>query len=140
MSTWQWLGYLGLIPFIICVFFPTFITNHWHISTEKVFIFYSAIILSFLSGTLWRARISPSNSWVQLASNILCLFAYICLFLPINWALALLPFGYFGLLIIEYGIRNSESDVLSSRYLIMRLTLTLIVIVLHVILLINQYH
>jgi hypothetical protein len=140
MNTWQWLGYLGLIPFIVCLFFPTLITNYWFISADKAFIFYSAIILSFLAGTLWRIKNSPSNVWAQLASNILCLFAYLCLFLPIKWALTLLPFGYFGLLIIEYCINNNKIDVLTSRYLIMRFALTLIVIALHAILLINQYH
>jgi len=139
MNTWQWLGYLGLIPFIIFSFFPTLITNHWFISTDKAFIFYSAIILSFLSGTLWRIKNSPSNIWTQLASNILCLFAYLCLFLPIKWALTILPFGYFGLLITEYYI-NNKMDVLSSQYLIMRFALTLIVVALHAILLINQYY
>ncbi|MGJ8681681.1 DUF3429 domain-containing protein [Paraglaciecola sp.] len=140
MKTWQWLGYLGLIPFTVCVFFPTLITDRWGTSTENAFIFYSAIIFSFLSGTLWQTKSVSNNAWVQLASNVFCLLAYLCLFLPIKLSLIFLSFGYSGLLLTEYVLNKRKIKEVSNQYFSMRLTLTLIVVALHATLLINQYH
>jgi len=141
MKTWQWLGYLGLTPFIICLLFPTLIISDWVISTDEAFTFYSAIILSFLSGTLWRTK-SASNTrtstvYPQLMSNIFCLLAYLCLFLPFKLSIPLLSFGYLGLLITEYALSKSKINVLSPHYLTMRFALTFIVIGLHVILFVS---
>lgn len=131
MKIWQWLGYLGLAPFVIWLFFPWLITNRWNISPEQGFIFYSVIILSFLSGTLWKKDTLAPNTRSQLASNAFCLFAYLCLFIPFNFSIILLPFGYLGLLITEYSLCHNKEQAFSSQYFKMRIFLTLFISLLH---------
>lgn len=131
MKAWQWLGYLGLAPFIICLFFPSLIPSQWGVSPEQGFIFYSAIILSFMSGTLWKKDASAPNTRSQITSIVFCLFSYLCLFFPLYFALIVLPFGYFALLITEYLLCNDKENSFSLQYLKMRILLTLFVSLLH---------
>jgi hypothetical protein len=131
MKVWQWLGYLGLVPFVLCLFFPWLITSRWDISPEQGFIFYSVIILSFLSGSLWRKDILAPNARSQLASIVFCLFAYLCLLCPLSFSLIALPFGYLGLLITEYLLCHNKEHAFSCQYFKMRVFLTLVVSLLH---------
>jgi hypothetical protein len=78
MKTWQWLGYLGLLPFLACLWSATFASNSLLDNPQQAFIFYSAIILSFLSGSLWRKDTSALNVKSQMWSNIFCIYAYYC--------------------------------------------------------------
>ena len=139
MKIWQWLGYLGLAPFVICLFFPWLMTSRWDISPEQGFIFYSVIILSFLSGTLWRKDTLAANARSQFASIIFCLFAYLCLFIPFNFSLIILPLGYGSLLITEYLLCNNKEYAFSRQYLTMRFLLTLFISLLHGIALIRGF-
>ena len=54
MKTWQWLGYLGLIPFLVCLWLfetdSTSLATNLSFNPQQGFVYYSAIILSFLSG------------------------------------------------------------------------------------------
>jgi len=131
MKIWQWLGYLGLIPFIVWLFFPSLITTHWNILPEQGFIFYSVIILSFLSGSLWRKGTLPSSIRSQLISIFFSLFAYLCLLLSLSLSVILLPIGYLGLLASEYLLCNTKKDANTYQYLRMRSRLTFFVILLH---------
>jgi hypothetical protein len=139
MKIWQLLGYLGLTPFIICLFFPQLITSLWGISPEQGFIFYSVIILSFLSGTLWKKDTLAPNARSQISSNAFCLFAYLCLFYPLSFSLIVLPFGYLGLLITEYLLCHNKEHAFSYQYLTMRILLTLFICLLHGIALIRGF-
>ena len=139
MKTWQWLGYLGLIPFFICLWLSASSSNKLSVNPEQAFIFYSAIILSFLSGVLWRKDTLAQNSKSQILSNILCLYAYLCLLLPIYYALVFLPFGYVGLLFTEYLLCNNKEYAYTKPYFTMRLILTLLVIILHGLALISWF-
>ena len=53
IKTWQWLGFAGLLPFIIL---SVLAFNHSLLAPEHTmlgFVSYSAVILSFVAGTLW---------------------------------------------------------------------------------------
>ncbi|MGB0937830.1 MAG: DUF3429 domain-containing protein [Colwellia sp.] len=135
MKIWQWLGYLGLIPFIVCIFLPELISETLGVTAKKAFIYYSVIILSFLSGTLWKVPSGAITNRPYLASNFICLFAYLCLFLSIKLSLILLPLGYMVLLIAEY-YAYKQSFKYPLIYYNFRVFLTIFVVILHAIMLI----
>ncbi len=128
ITTWQWLGYLGLIPFITSLLISLLI-NHWHARATEFFIFYSAIILSFMAGTLWQVRLKPDNSQQHIASNIFCLIAFLALLTTQLASLIILALGYLGL--FQYEEFIAQRDRSERKYLNMRFMLTSIVVVLH---------
>ena len=69
MKTWQTLGYLGLLPFFICLMVGVVIKG-FESEAQKIFIFYSAIILSFISGSLWTVMDKSAKAKQQIISNI----------------------------------------------------------------------
>ena len=135
MKTWQWLGYLGLLPFIFCLWLFHMpiegISNNLLFDPKQTFSFYSAIILSFIAGTLWRKDRVKIQSGAQILSNIFCLYAFVCLLFPLFYTLIFLPLGYFSLLLTEYILFNNKGDGYTKPYFTMRLRLTTLVILLH---------
>lgn len=123
---WRGLGYLGLLPFIGCLWLFEYLPqladvnflqpylNTLAVNPQQAFIFYSAIILSFMAGSLWKKdtynantheskiNSSSSNKALSVISNLICLFAFTCLFLSIFYSLILLPLSYLCVLFIEY--------------------------------------
>ena len=113
------LGYAGLVPFLV----PVYLMGQAFFSAPGlqsaaifglyapyVFIAYSAVILSFLSGTVWayaRHMEGGLSKGAIVVSNLLALSAWLSLLLiyvaPIMtlFALCLLMAGYLGLLVIE---------------------------------------
>jgi hypothetical protein len=152
------LGFAGLIPFLV----PVVLMVQGALSAKGfqsaaifglyapyVFITYSAIILSFLCGALWGRTASgdcrqEANS-VLIFSNLIALSAWSCTLLiylaPImsTFAVALLLAGYLAVLLLERETRRlalqSEAAEIStsSSYWKMRIQLTVLVAVLHVI-------
>ncbi len=49
----RWLGYAGLIPFVLLALFPAAITPYASQPVIVLFLTYSMIILSFMAGVLW---------------------------------------------------------------------------------------
>jgi hypothetical protein len=112
-----------------------------------VFIAYSAVILSFLSGALWereresereRSRLAEPNrlaSVTILFSNFIALSAWACLLLiyvaPILtiFAVCLLMAGFLSLLWVER--LTGAAELIGSSYWSMRLRITILVLVLH---------
>ena len=143
MQTWQWLGYLGLIPFVACLWlFNTPIdslSNDILFNPQQAFIFYSSILLSFLAGTLWRKDNLTQQTKMQIFSNFLFLYAFICLFIPTFYALIFLPIGYLGLFLVEHRLCNNKEHGYTHSYFTMRLILTVLVISLHVIALMSWF-
>jgi len=125
------LGYMGLLPFIICLSLVQFIGSPSILDPQAGFVIYSAIILSFLSGTLWRKASYPSHPALQITSNIFCLFACLCLLLPVFYGLLLLPLGYLTLLLTEYHLCMNKDKNFTRIYFNLRLILTLTVCSLH---------
>jgi hypothetical protein len=135
MRIWQWLGYLGLIPFVACLWLSEIsissAANNLFFNPQQAFLFYGAIILSFLAGALWRKDTLTPHIATQIISNLLCLYAFVCLFMPIFYALIFLPLGYFSLFFVEYFLCNNKENAYTTSYYSMRLILTVLVIFLH---------
>jgi hypothetical protein len=139
MKAWKLLGYLGLIPFITCLIVVESYPHNLLFNSQQVFHFYSTIILCFLAGTLWQKDSHDSQSHPLIVSNVLCLYAFSCLFLPLYYALILLPLGYLSLLIAEYFLCKKQQNSFTTSYFVMRLVLTLFVSLLHLIALISWF-
>jgi hypothetical protein len=132
MKTWQLLGYLGLIPFILCILFPTELAR-FGLNNQHVFIAYSAVILSFVAGTLWRVEAHVNHKTHQIVSNIFSLVAFASLLASFYIAVITLAISYLLLFLYEYKCTKQHS--LQSRlpnYMAMRFRLTLIVVLLHI--------
>lgn len=142
------LGDLGSLPFILLVG----LMGNAHFSgpglqsasvlglyAPYVFIAYSAVILSFLSGALWeRSRLAGANrlaSVIILFSNFIALSAWACLLLiyvaPIMtlFAVCLLLAGFLSLLWVER--LTGAAELIGSSYWSMRLRITILVVLLH---------
>ena len=104
-----------------------------------VFIGYSAVILSFLSGALWeRSRLAESSRLMSatiLFSNFIALSAWACLLLIYNapimtvFAVCLLLAGFLSLLWVERA--TGDAHLMRSSYWSMRLRITILVVSLH---------
>lgn len=127
----QYLGYLGLVPFIMTFALNDYVEKYLSIPVEKVFIFYSAIILSFIAGTLWRKDTSKVNIKLQLFSNLFSLLAFFTLLLPSHIALLALAKIYLLSLLCEYHFDHGDPE--NYDYLQMRMHLTALVITMHII-------
>ena len=148
------LGDLGSLPFILLA--GLMANAHFNgpglqsasvlgLYAPYVFIAYSAVILSFLSGALWeremergRSRLSEPNrltSVTILFSNFIALSAWACLLLiyvaPIMtvFAVCLLLAGFLSLLWVER--LTGAAELFSSSYWSMRLRITILVVLLH---------
>ena len=136
------LGYLGLVPFLSCLaimLYSLIFGQGLHSASvlgfygPYVFIAYSGVILSFLTGTLWsQARLSQQVRLAKGAivfSNLLALMAWFCLLIiyisPILtiMAVCLLMAGFISVLYFEYFLAV-ETD---ANYRSMRVRLTVIV-------------
>ena len=135
MRTYQCLGYLGLIPFIILLWLSIYPQEHLLSYPAQVFVYYSVAILSFLSGTLWKKGHISSDIKSLIFSNFFCLYAFLCLLLPVADALFLLPIGYIALFFVEFVLYKNKADVFFYTYMVMRVLLTSLVSLLHVLLL-----
>jgi len=135
MKIWQWLSYLGLIPFVACLWLFNIsingTSNDLLFDPQQAFLFYSSIILSFLAGALWRKDTLNQHITMQIFSNFLCLYAFFCLFIPTFFALIFLPIGYLSLFLVEYILCKNKEHGYTQSYFAMRLVLSVLVILLH---------
>ncbi len=150
-----WLGGLGLIPFVIPVAAMIRAVSSdagmqsaavFGFYAPYVFVAYSAIILSFLSGVLWHSgRTLKTESMAKfgvIASNLIALTAWASLLmvylssLMTLLAITLLLCGYGILLLLERTLDadlngSLDPSVTDARYWRMRLLLTAAVILFH---------
>ena len=141
------LGYAGLIPFGIPVclmlndlWFGSAIRSGipWVVHAPDIFTSYSAVILSFMCGTLWAGWQTIGNNRLAkgavLVSNLLALSACGALLVmyiasvPNVFCVILLMFGFISLLTAERMLGTAV-----MVYWRMRLSLTAIVLILHLI-------
>ena len=138
-TTMLQLGYLGLLPFVGGLALLLLNQSLFGLSGQQIFIAYSAVILSFLSGILWGAAIDNFNgAFSRLAlilSNIFALTAWAALLLNDHFKLAalLLAIGFFGVWFTEKHIRTSQQTNGPEGYQTLRNRLTTGVIALHLI-------
>lgn len=154
MKTWQTLGYLGVLPFIIALFYSVnsqlvdkAFGNFFELMPDTSlnmsaiyfpFLAYSAVIISFLAGSMWRITLENNNRHLLL-SNGMTVLVFSALFIPANMGVVLLALAYIVLFFTErrginrYFSQKSDSaeKLLLTHYINMRLHLTLIVFTLH---------
>ncbi|MBD5769611.1 DUF3429 domain-containing protein [Marinomonas colpomeniae] len=133
------LSVLGIIPFAFSTYLSWTNQMLFDESGSYLFTTYSAIILSFLSGTLWgqciNKRISTMSQYLLISSNVIALGAWFSLLLEVSsLSIALLLLGFISLFWVEARSLREENSV-HSRYLNMRFGITLIVCVLHLLML-----
>jgi chromate transport protein ChrA len=132
MKSWQLLGYMGLLPFIASLYL-SIETVSWSITAKQAFIAYSAIIVSFIAGTIWRKDDNSIQIKQQIISNAFSLLAFIALFTDPKFSLIILTCSFFCLYIYEAQLTKfTEEDKRTSGYMEMRFWLTLIVSSLHI--------
>ncbi|MBA6262619.1 MAG: DUF3429 domain-containing protein [Colwellia sp.] len=130
MKSWQLLGYLGLLPFIAFLYLSVNVENP-NITAQQAFVAYSAIIVSFIAGTLWRKDDHHINQ--QITSNTLSLIAFLALLIERDLALIILVFSFLFLFIYEQKLaKDTQQNNLNANYMKMRFWLTLIVVSLHI--------
>jgi hypothetical protein len=129
MSTWKTLGYAGLLPFFGCLILNTYI-NNLGFNSQQVFIAYSAIILSFIAGSLWRIDNNNTHKKQQLISNLFSLIAFGALCINYLAGLVLLASSYPLILFFEYKMSRQTS--VKQHYMMMRYQLTLLVFLAHI--------
>ena len=136
------LGYAGLLPFLLAMYLLLSGSLLQASDVVAVFLSYSTVILAFLGGTLWgRVSLlqeSPSTALLLVASNLIALFGWANLLLGLaseKVAVAGLAIGFVLVLLVEsrfvrflFAGINPQSR---NSYLNLRITLTSIVVLLH---------
>ena len=132
MKSWQLLGYLGLLPFITSLYLSVESVS-WVITAKQAFVAYSAIIVSFIAGSIWRKDYKHTHTKQQIISNSFSLLAFISLLTYPNIALIILSFSFLFLYVYERDLAKCITDEnRTSEYMAMRFWLTLIVISMHI--------
>jgi hypothetical protein len=146
------LGFAGLLPFIGALL-ALVVDVDLPFKAEQVFVFYSAIILSFLCGAVWGSLLNTNFVAPDLAetditkidftkkaaalfivSNLISLTAWASLLIynrHLDLSLGLLISGYTVVLAAEYAMRKSLYKQVYRGYLNLRGRLTFCVVTLH---------
>jgi hypothetical protein len=133
MKTWKILGYMGLIPFAVFLYFGSE-QSHFVLNNKFAFIAYSAVILSFIAGSLWRLPNDEQTSQTLIISNLVSLIAFACLLVNLSTALIILPVTYAFIFIYQLKLaKQNKCETEHRDYLSMRFWLTLTVIIFHLI-------
>ncbi len=95
-----WLGYLGLLPFVIG--FALIVSGNYMVPVTTALQFYAAIILTFVSAIHWGRALNTMDSRLLIISVSFALYAWLCLLVPAFYSLTLLGFGFVTLFIIDF--------------------------------------
>ena len=134
------LGSLGLVPFGAAGGMVLLGLNFPGLDPLRAFMGYSAVILSFLAGTLWGKSIScaaaDSARQLLILSNLLALLAWLALMADAapTTGLAALAAGYSIILWVERRYDRSLSAASDAGYQAMRNWLTVAVVIMHIVL------
>jgi hypothetical protein len=129
MKSWKVLGYLGLIPFIACLYVSSE-TVFFGISAKQTFVAYSAIILSFIAGTIWRRDVDIYHDKRHIISNVFSLIAFVSLLVERELALIILALSFMFLFVYENTLTKQKNH--PTDYMNMRFWLTQLVVLFHV--------
>lgn len=122
------LGYAGLIPFIAIAVWRAVAGGGVDQPAVWLFTSYSAVILSFLAGTLWHSK-SDQPNLLMVLSNVFAIGAWLAVALIDVNALLFLIVTYVALLIVEFKLAKHQ---VVGAYVNLRIILTTIVISLHI--------
>ena len=132
MKTWKILGYMGLIPFAVFLYYGSE-QSHFVVNSKFAFIAYSAIILSFIAGNIWQLPNVVQTWQTLIISNLVSLIAFTSLLVNLSSALIVLPLAYGFIFLYQLKLsKQQQSKPESEEYLMMRFWLTLIVIIFHI--------
>lgn len=111
------LGYLGLIPFATSALAISLKVSIFNISALLIFVSYSAIILSFLSGVMWGNSLNnkenSTSRFTILLSNFFALLAWFSLLRSTDdYTLAIfaLMLGFICIRIAEIKFNSAHQD------------------------------
>ncbi|RUM51317.1 MAG: hypothetical protein DSY86_06270 [Marinomonas sp.] len=137
------LGFLGLIPFLISTIAFHFDFYHYGFHAQSVFIAYSAVILSFLSGAIWGQVLEQpyqaKGKLLLIASNVVAVGGWVGLIIQQpHLSLLLLLCGYISLFWLEVrwlkAIRIDQSFYPNLRFI-----LTILVCAMHLLMLYPKF-
>ncbi|MCC4815468.1 hypothetical protein BCU85_19200 [Vibrio lentus] len=137
-NTMAKLGYMGLIPFLFGLLLSLTDSQFLGLSGETLFITYSVVILSFLSGILWGNGIenfeSQSSNKALILSNVIVLVAWLAVLLGEQkefLTTLLLIIGYIAVWRAERSMREENQSEGPDGYFDMRTRLTSSVVLMH---------
>ncbi|MFA0628447.1 DUF3429 domain-containing protein [Vibrio sp. 10N.222.49.A3] len=137
-NTMAKLGYMGLIPFLFGLLLSLTDSQVFSLSGETLFITYSVVILSFLSGILWGNGIenfeSQSSNKALFLSNVIVLAAWLAVLLGEQQEFLttlILILGYIAVWRAERSMREENQSEGPDGYFDMRTRLTSSVVLMH---------
>ncbi|MEZ9765250.1 DUF3429 domain-containing protein [Vibrio splendidus] len=137
-NTMAKLGYMGLIPFLFGLLLSLTDSQFLGLGGETLFITYSVVILSFLSGILWGSGIenfeSQSSNKALILSNVIVLFAWLAVLLGEQkefLTTLILIIGYIAVWRAERSMREENQSEGPDGYFDMRTRLTSSVVLMH---------
>ena len=137
-NTMAKLGYMGLIPFLFGLLLSLTDSQFFSLSGETLFITYSVVILSFLSGILWGNGIenfeSQSSNKALILSNVIVLAAWLAVLLGEQQEFLttlILIIGYIAVWRAERSMREENQSEGPDGYFDMRTRLTSSVVSMH---------
>lgn len=137
-NTMAKLGYMGLIPFLFGLLLSLTDSQFLGLSGETLFITYSVVILSFLSGILWGNGIenfeSQSSNKALILSNVIVLAAWLAVLLGEQQEFLttlVLIIGYIAVWRAERSMREENQSEGPDGYFDMRTRLTSSVVLMH---------
>ena len=137
-NTMAKLGYMGLIPFLFGLLLSLTDSQFLGLSGETLFITYSVVILSFLSGILWGNGIenfeSQSSNKALILSNVIVLVAWLAVLLGEQkefLTTLILIIGYIAVWRAERSMREENQSEGPDGYFDMRTRLTSSVVLMH---------
>ncbi|MEZ9257107.1 DUF3429 domain-containing protein [Vibrio splendidus] len=137
-NTMAKLGYMGLIPFLFGLLLSLTDSQFFSLSGETLFITYSVVILSFLSGILWGNAIenfeSQSSNKALILSNVIVLAAWLAVLLGEQQEFLttlILILGYIAVWRTERSMREENQSEGPDGYFDMRTRLTSSVVLMH---------
>lgn len=137
------LGYLGLLPFLAATLLEVINADFMGKSGLTYFVTYSAVILSFMAGTLWGKVLSANDEGgtavAFIMSNIFALAAWVSLLMEMSLVtLVILAAGFMLLWFTEKNPAVGQSTYCPITYGRLRRRLTFTVVILHLIMLLQN--
>jgi hypothetical protein len=106
-----WLGFSGLIPFVVAVAVGLLPATPLHDLSLQALLAYGAVILSFLGGIRWGLAVAttdPADLFVPLFFSITpALLGWIALLVPSSTGLVLLALGFAAILIADLWLSTA---------------------------------
>ena len=131
-------GYMGLIPFLFGLLLSLTDSQLLSLSGETLFITYSVVILSFLSGILWGNGIenfeNQSSNKALVLSNVIVLASWLAVLLGEQQEFLttlILIIGYIAVWRAERSMREENQSQGPDGYFDMRTRLTSSVVLMH---------